>query len=464
MRERGNDAHAAGPHPGVIASSSDAQGAALRASLDGGLSRRQLLKGAALGAGSLALAGGVGELLAACGSGPSSTSSGQALGPDTTGTLTVWHYSSANDVKAVQDYTALFTKKYPKVTVNLQYVEFSETPKRAIAAAAARSGPDVFIYGGNEVNAMYKAGVFRSIDSQWSSFADKGQFPDGVITKFGGKVYGVKGYVNLTGLWYNKDILDQVGVQPPRAFDEVTGILAKVKSAAGGKFTPIALTGQPTDQGDWTAWPWLSGFGFTYPNPDQTAIQNAFTMVGEWASKGYLPKEAVTWGQAETFTRFAVGDVAFMENGNWNIGPAKRQIKFNYATAQLPTGPRKSGLFLGGEALWIGAFTKVPDLAWAYMQETLLSKPGLLITLNESGTIPARADMANLPEVTGNTLLTPYIEEVKNRGSEYPPEGGQAIAAQAIVAQNWSAVIAGQKTPAQAAKDTADGVKANFHP
>ncbi|HXM57933.1 MAG TPA: extracellular solute-binding protein [Candidatus Dormibacteraeota bacterium] len=430
--------------------------------LDGRLSRRELLQRTAAGAGSLALAGTLGDLLAACGGSSTTPSSGKPLSPDTSGSITVWHYSSANDLKTVQDYTALFTKKYPKITVNLQYVEFSEMPKRAIAAAAAKSGPDVFIYGGNEVNAMYKAGTFRSIDSLWSSYPDKGQFPDGVITKFGGKVYGVKGYVNLTGLWYNKDILDQVGVQPPKTFDDVTSTLAKI-AAHPKKFTPIALTGQPTDQGDWTAWPWLSGFGFSYPNPDQPAIESAFSLVNEWARKGYLPKEAVTWGQAESFTRFAVGDVAFMENGNWNIGPAKRQIKFNYATAELPTGPKKSGLFLGGEAIWMGGFTKSPDIAWAYMQETLLSKPGLLITLNEAGTIPARADMADLPDVTNNTLLTPYISEVKNRGSQYPPEGGTAIAAQAVVAQNWSAVIAGQKSPSQAAKDTADGVKANFH-
>jgi multiple sugar transport system substrate-binding protein len=432
------------------------------ASLDAGLSRRQLLKGAAAGAGALALAGGMEAFLAACG-GSSSSGGGQAVTPDTSGSITVWHYSTSNDVKTIQDYTALFNKKYPKITVNLQYVEFSEMPKRAIAAAAAKNGPDVFVYGGNEVNAMYGAGAFKNVDDRWSAFADKGQFPDGVITRFKNKVYGVKGYVNLTGLWYNKDILDQVGIEAPKTFDDVTSTLAKV-AAHPKKFTPIALTGQPTDQGDWTSWPWLSGFGFSYPNPDQAAIENGFNLVNEWARKGYLPKEAVTWGQAETFTRWSVGDVAFMQNGNWNIGPASRNIgsKFKYATAALPTGPKKSGVFLGGEALWMGAFTKVPDMAWAYMESTLFSKPGLLITLNESGSVPARADMAGLPEVTGNQLLTPYIQMVKERGSEYPPEGGTARAAQAIVAQNWSAVIAGQKTPSQAAKDTAEGVKANF--
>ena len=431
-------------------------------SLDRSVSRRQVLKSAAAGAGTLALSSGMTSLLAACG-GNQATTTGTAIGPDTTGTLTVWHYSSQQDVKTVQDYTALFTKKYPKVDVKLVYVEFSETPKRAIAAAAAKQGPDVFIYGGNEVNAMYKAGVFKSVDSYWQSFADKAQFPDGVITRFNNKVYGVKGYVNLTGLWYNKNILDAVGVQPPRSFDEVTSTFAKV--AAAGK-VPIALTGQPTDQGDWTAFPWLTGYGFSYKNPDQSAIEQAFTLVNEWARKGYLPKESVQWGQAETFNRWVVGDVAFMENGNWNIGPASRTVggKFTYGTAPLPTGPKSQGIFLGGEALWTGAFTKVPGIAWAYMQETLLSKEGLLITLQESGGIPARHDMANLTQVTSNPLLTAYTTEVKEHGAEYPPEGGAAIAAQAVIAQNWSAVIGGQKTPAQAAKDATDGVKANYKP
>src|SRR5579859_415157 len=427
------------------------------------VSRRDVLKGAAAGAGMLALGGGVSSFLAACGGG--STSASSTLGPDTTGTLTVWHYSSQQDVKTVQDYTALFTKKYPKVTVNLQYVEFSVTGQRAIAAAAAKQGPDVFIYGGNEVNAMYKAGVFKDIDSHWQAYADKDQFPDGVITRFNNHVYGVKGYVNLTGLWYNKTILDDVGVQPPTTVDQIDDVFSKIK-ASPKKYTPIALTGQPTDQGDWTAYPWLTTYGFTYKNPDQTAIQNAFSLVSGWARKGYLPKESVSWGQAETFTRWAQGDVAFMENGNWNIGPASRTIgnKFQYGTAPLPTGPSDQGIFLGGEALWVGAFTKNADLAFAYMQETLLSQTGLLITLAEAGSIPARHDMANLPQLTSNPLLTAYTSEIKDHGAEYPPEGGAAIAAQAVIAQNWSAAIAGQKSPEQAAADASSGVKAAYHP
>jgi hypothetical protein len=61
-------------------------------------------------------------------------------------------------------------------------------------------------------------------------------------------------------------------------------------------------------------------------------------------------------------------------------------------------------------------------------------------------------------------LLAGYTTEVKDHGAEYPPEGGAAIAAQAVIAQNWSAAIAGQKSPGQAATDASNGVKAAYHP
>jgi ABC-type glycerol-3-phosphate transport system substrate-binding protein len=90
-------------------------------------------------------------------------------------------------------------------------------------------------------------------------------------------------------LWYNKEILDAIGVEPPKTFEEVTPALAKV-AAAGQNYLPLAMTGQPTNQGDWTAWPWMSGYGFSYDNLDQMAVEQAFTLVADWSTRGYSAK------------------------------------------------------------------------------------------------------------------------------------------------------------------------------
>lgn len=424
-------------------------------------SRRQLLKLGTVGAGGLALSGSLTGLLTACSSLAPAATSSQSLGPNTTGTLTVWHYfTDKHQAKIVTDFAALFNKVYPKVTVKNSYIEFSQLSKKVIAAAGAKTGPDVIIYGGSDVAQMYKVGSLRSLQPYWDKYPDKGQYAKSVLTYFNNQLYAVKGYVNLTALWYNQDILDAAGVKPPKTFDDMTAALAKV-AAAGKKYVPLALTGKPDNQGDWTAWPWLSGYGFSYDRPDQTAVEQTLTLVNNWAQKGYLPKEAVTWDQPEVFQRFAVGNVAFMENGNWNIASAKKSAKFKYGIVPMPTGPKGGTIFLGGEAEFIGAFSKQPDLAWAYLDQTFLSKAGNLIPLKDAGSIPARKDVAKTSDVTDNPLLTPFVEEVNNRGAEYPPRGGAIVAAQLVVAQNWSAVIAGDKTPSAAAKDTVDGVKKN---
>jgi multiple sugar transport system substrate-binding protein len=227
---------------------------------------------------------------------------------------------------------------------------------------------------------------------------------------------------------------------------------------SGKNYLPLAMTGQPSNQGDWTSWPWLTGYGFSYDNPDPGIAEQCFNVISDWSNKGYIAKDSVSWGQSETFDRWVVGDVAFMQNGNWNIGSAKQQAKFTYSVAEMPTGPRGGNIFLGGEPGWIGAFTNQPDVAWAYLSQ-VYSKEGDLVPLKGAGSIPARADLANDPQVTGEPLLVPYANEVKTRGTEYPPRGGDLIAQQLVVAQNWSAVIAGQKSASQGAQDMVDGIK-----
>jgi len=377
---------------------------------------------------------------------------------DASGSLNVWNYFNTQGQKTIlTEWQAMFNKQYPKVDVKYVYVEFQELSKKVIAAAGAKQGPDVLLYGGSDLVQMYKTGALKSMQPYWDKFADKDKFPEGVLTKFDGQIYGVKPYVNLVALWYNQDILDAVGVKPPTTFEEVTPALAKV-AAAGKNYLPLAMTGRPDNQGDWTSWPWLTGYGFSYDNLDPEAAQQAFTMVADWSSKGYIAKDSVSWGQSETFDRFVVGDVAFMQNGNWNIGSAKEQAKFKYGTAEMPKGPKNSMIYLGGEPGWIGAFTTIPDIAWGYLQQ-VYSKEGDIVPLKGAGSIPARSDLATDPQVTSEPLLAAYATEVKSRGTEYPPKGGAVIAQQLVVAQNWSAVIAGQKAPAQAAKDMVEGMK-----
>ncbi|MBT1001576.1 sugar ABC transporter substrate-binding protein [Paenarthrobacter sp. DKR-5] len=383
--------------------------------------------------------------LTGCGSGAGSSSGGSSK------EITVWHYfSDPNQVKVMTDYADTFQKNNPGTKVNNVYVPYDQLDSKLIASAGAKSGPDVVVYNGADASNLALANTLAPLDDKWGTFADKSQFPESVVHKVNGKTYGVQGYVNLLGLWYNKDILTSLGVQPPKTLSELEDAMGK--AVAAGK-QGMTLSGLPQSQGEWQAFPWLSSAGFSYGSPDAGALEKGLGMAQDWVKKGYVSKEAVTWDQTVPFQKFAAGNVAFAENGNWQMGTAKSTAKFSYGVVPLPVGSGK--VYLGGEAEGIGAFSKNPDLAWKYLQQTYFDKAGQLTAMKDAGSIPSRKDSAADPAVTGNDLLKPFADSIAKNGATYPDDAVPAknvANVQLAVGQAWSAALGGQSSPSDAAQ------------
>jgi len=374
---------------------------------------------------------------------PSSTSGGGGE----SGTLTVWHYfSDKNQVKVMTDYADLFEKNHPGVKVDNVFVPYDQMNSKLISAAGAQQGPDVAVFNGADASTLALGGALAPIDSEWSSFADASQFPNSVIHKLDGKVYAVQGYVNLLGLWYNADILQKIGVQPPKTIDDLEAAMAAAKKAG---YMGITLCGLPQSQGEWQAYPWLTSSGFSYDKPDAKALESGLSLVRDWVQKGYLSKAATTWDQTVPFQEFAAGKSAFAENGNWQMGTAASTAKFKYGVVPLPLS--SSGkVYLGGEGEAVGAFSKHKDLAWQYLKETYFSAQGQLIALKDVGSIPSRNDAAQDPAVTNDELLKPFAETIAKMGANYPAEvvPPKSVAdVELTLGQAWSSVLAGQTSP-----------------
>lgn len=386
--------------------------------------------------------------LASCSSGQPATSAPGASGA---GKVTVWHYFSApNQVALMDNYKSQFEAANPGSTVENVFVPYDQMNSKLVAATGAGTGPDIAVFNGAEYGTLASAGVLLPMDDYLGTFADKSQLPDSVVHKLNDKTYALQGYVNLLGLWYNKDILTELGVQPPTTLDELEAAMAMAKEKG---YVGMTLSGLPQGQGEWQAYPWLSAKGFDYAAPDAAKLADGLSLVRGWVDKGYVPQEAVTWDQTVPFQKFAAGKVAFAENGNWQVGTAKSDAKFAYGVVPLPLGVTGK-VYLGGEGQGIGANSKSPDLAWKYLTATYLSKEGQLAAAEMVGSIPSRMDLATDATVTGDELLKPFAEEVGKYGTNYPASNLDPTAVpqiQLTVGQAWSAVIGKQTDPAAAA-------------
>lgn len=377
---------------------------------------------------------------------------GGETGGDGDQTLTVWHYfSDDNQVAIMEDYKELFESNNEGVTVENVFVPYDQMNPRLVSSAASGTGPDIAVFNGADTSTLALADALLPLDDYWGDFADAGQFPDSVIHRLEDSVYSVQGYVNLLGLWYNAEILEEIGVEPPTTMDELN---AAMDAAVEAGHVGMTLSGLPNSQGEWQAYPWLTAFGFDYADPQAEPLIEAFTQIEEWTESGAVPQEAVTWDQTVPFQTFAAGGVAFAENGNWQQGTAASTAEFEYGVVPLPVGA-EGQVYLGGEGQGIGAFSENPDLAWDYLEQTYFSTEGGVIAAERVGSIPARTDAAADEAVTGNELLEPFAQAIAENGANYPSPAvpAESVADQQLeVGQIWSSVIGGQLTPEDAAE------------
>lgn len=396
----------------------------------------------------------LGLVLAAIGASAALALTGCATGasaPETT-TLTVWHYYNTDgQVAALQKLADNFEAKHPEVKVEFAYVPVDQFTTKAVTAAGAKTGPDVLVYGASGTYSLAEAGAIAPMDDWWGKYADKDQFPEGVLQKVDGKLYGVQGYVNLLGLWYNQDLLDQLGAKVPTTIDEMEATMQK--AVAAGK-QGITLTGKPGLESQWQGFPWFTSHGFDYGDAQAKPMAETFTMLQDWVDKGYLSPEAATWDQTVPFQQFAAGSSVFAVNGNWQIAAAK-EATFKYGVAPLPISS-EGGVLLGGEVQNVGAFSKHAELAQEFLEDSFFSVDGELTLLDTFGSIPARADASVSSKISGDPILSVFGDIVQKQGRPSPsPDvpSKNVNDVENLVGNYWSRAVARDGSPDDLAND-----------
>jgi multiple sugar transport system substrate-binding protein len=361
------------------------------------------------------------------------------------GSITVWTYfnpTGANGQIAqaalLKQWAKLFEQASPGSTVNYVYIPFAQLDQKLIAAAAAHTGPDAMILNGGSTAADALGGAIADSTAFFQKTGLLKAYPPGVIHSVGGKAYSIQPYTNLLGMMYNSDILNKLHLTVPKTYSEM---MADMKVAKAAGYWGMVIPGSPDGEGEFSSHPWLTNAGVTLGRPTMASLVAGLTYPATWVADGYISKEDSTLNNDTAYVNWLQGKTLFSQSGNWNIHATP--AKFKWGTFPIPVGPQGK-IYLGGEALAVGAFSSNVSLAQAYVAAAL-SKQGSLDTLGV-GSIPSRIDLSTNPEITSNALLKPYASEIVNNGGNYPdPSIKPADVSQEYtdVGQAWSAVVAG---------------------
>lgn len=349
------------------------------------LSRRRFLATSAIaGAG---VAGG-GALLAGCGNGSGAGPSGSASGDSgakASGSMTWSAWANPGEAERFREYTKQWNEK-TGVNATFQLV-VGDYLAKLMTQLAGGAAPDAFYAGDDQLTKMIETNNVMALDDFLASDQATGQFTDhfagltGWMKGADGKVYGLPNDCNPIVLWFNKNILNEAGVQDPAAqqeagtwtLDSMTDLLTKVKATTG-------KAGNVIEAGWWGFWMgWLSAQGGTVFDEDGKAVfdtdpKSQATL--EWIIEqlkngnmlfgGSLPK-----GQGVD-AMFYASQLATMSYGRWVL-PNLRKVKakVDYDLVVLPSEDGKSipSVPVGTSSIAVNAKAKNPEAAQLFVSD-----------------------------------------------------------------------------------------------
>jgi len=315
-----------------------------------------------------------------------------------TGSTQVVYWSADTtpiDVQAVDDIIAAFNKSHPDIHVKGVVVPSNGGNDLTALMTAARggTGPDVYLLDRFTVNQQAAIGLLEDLQpfvskekadlsTQYLPFAWK-------ETLFQGHPYALPLDTDARGLYYNKDLLRQAGINPavldpsrgPMTLDQLQRIAFRLNQTdAHGVYSRVGFL-PFEDQAFHTTWG--IDFGATFFDraacqitPTEPAMVQAFAFMYDWAKDmnaskvqtylgSYLPANA-----PPNQYPFYSGQLAMTLSGDWFISNIQEYApKLNYGITYIPVVRGHTPFtWSGGFSLVIPQGAAHPAAAYRFMR------------------------------------------------------------------------------------------------
>lgn len=159
--------------------------------------------------------------------------------------ISFWTFHTNKEREFMEALGTEYQKVNPDVEVKYEnYPESDYMGSKLTTAFAANSGPDVFVMSPGDFLKYANSGVAMDLTSYFKDDIKKDFLPSSIeAVTVDNKILGIPFEIELLGLYYNKDLLADAGVEAPTTWNELIEAVKTLK----GKYTEVApLLIEPT--------------------------------------------------------------------------------------------------------------------------------------------------------------------------------------------------------------------------
>lgn len=317
-----------------------------------------------------------------------------------------------------------FEAQHPGITVELSSLPFDTM--RTVLQTQLRSGdaPDVFNWGSGPSfgGALADAGLLYDLTE---AYEERGwevyDFAKARVTSADGTVYGVPGEMETLGVFYNRDVFAELGLEEPQNLAELEEIAQTVRDAG---LIPFALSDQEG---------WQGGHQLSMALSSAVGSDGMAELIGgerPWTSPEVVDALTVwnRWQEGELLTPFPTsvsydsgnalffsGEAAMIPMGSWLVDgiTANADFEAGYFPFPAPDGP---GIFAAGlgSGPMITAETEHPEEALLLLDFLVSADHGRWMVENLDVIPPFPADTDG---VDVSPLFAQVLEDVEQFGA-----------------------------------------------
>ncbi|CAM5458440.1 extracellular solute-binding protein [Leifsonia shinshuensis] len=427
--------------------------------------RRRLRASAVIA--SLAIAG---VALAGCSASGNATQAAPAAPSKLSGTVSLWHYWTDREAKAVQSLVDDFEKANPGVKVVVHPAQ--DDGKLTQVIASGSNAVDVaWLSTPLQLGTLCPSGGFKDLAPYLKrDNVNLSQFS--AVPRANSSYKGVQcslpSVADAYGLYYNSAMFAAAGItSPPKTLSELESDALKMTtynpdgSIKTLGFNPLMgfYQNKPEAYAPIAGATWGTS---TKSELDQKNWADLMSWQKAFVDKiGYAKLKAFTAGLGDEFSAsnaFQTGQVGMLMDGEWRVAFIRDQApNLQYQTAPFPVLDGHSNLYGGGysvaNVLGIAKNSQHTELAWALLK---------YLTTNDAGLVKLANSVANIPPTTAaihGTYSLPsqfntFLTIAGNRNVGTPPNTAIGHGPQDTLLTAWQAYQSGGAAdPSKVLKD-----------
>lgn len=332
------------------------------------------------------------------------------------------HWVNEQGPDKINEVKAAFEAKNPDIELIIDDLPFAQEHDKILSLDMAGMPPDIITASGAWVTEFADAGIIAPIDEFVERLPQdyKDAIEGPMFLPWKGKTYGVPITFGNIALFYNKKLLEEAKIEPPKTWDEFLEASKKLTDPSKNQY---ALTGnivaEPPTVISYEVFPFILQAGGKIIDNNRAAFNSPEGIKALEFYKSLIKEHKVATpgelnaGEKEKRANFSAGNIAFMFEGPWGVAIQKKaNPDLEFGVVPLPKD-QMTGTVAQGSVLTLAAKSKNKEAAWKFI-EFMGSAEGQLLWDKATNFFPYNKETMKNDYFQNDPYLKVFVDQHMN--------------------------------------------------